>query len=56
MRPEPPNPFDRALKVLIRRALPTLLRLAGVEVDPAQVHPDDTAIKDRLAKNRATAT
>jgi len=25
MRPEPPNPFDRALKVLIRRALPTLL-------------------------------
>ena len=44
MRPEPPNPFDRALKVLIRGALPTLLCMAGVKVDPAQVHPDDTAI------------
>jgi predicted transposase YdaD len=44
MRPDAPNPFDRSLKVLIRRALPTLLRLAGVEVDPAQVRPDDTAI------------
>src|SRR5436190_5443678 len=44
MRPNPPNPFDRSLKVLIRRVLPVLLRLAGVEVDPAQVHPDDTAI------------
>jgi hypothetical protein len=44
MRPDAPNPFDRSLKVLIRRVLPTLLRLAGIEVDPAQVHPEDTAI------------
>jgi hypothetical protein len=44
MRSEPANPFDRSLKVLIRRVFPTLLRLAGVEVDPALVHPDDTAI------------
>jgi hypothetical protein len=44
MRPEPPNPLDRALKVLIRRTLPSLLRLAGVTVDPSQIRPDDTAI------------
>jgi len=44
MRPETSNPFDRSLKVLIRRALPTLLRLAGMEVDPALIRPDDTAI------------
>src|SRR3954447_24941314 len=44
MRPETSNPFDRSLKVLIRRALPTLLRLAGMEIDPALIRPDDTAI------------
>jgi hypothetical protein len=46
-----PSLFDRSIKVLLRRAYPAFLRLAGVAVDPARVRPEDVTIN--LPEHRA---
>lgn len=51
MSPPGPSLFDRSIKVLLRRAYPAFLRLAGFAVDPARVRPEDVTIN--LPEHRA---